>query len=883
MKFNYCLILGLILTFSLSLNAQEKQKTKATYHGTVGSVEYVSPLAERPNDLLPPDNTVRKAKDKRNIAYENAIVPGKDPQTTDDIYVLNKNEMEQTKSADPPTLVFDAYSSVSSPTDPSLAIGPEHVFVVFNTGFAIYDKNGDVLVGQTAPNPAIFPSGGCCDLTVSYDNAADRWILSFLTFSSGAQVAVSDGPDPVNDGWYIYNIPQIDDYQKVSVWSDGYYMTDNTGGTQRVWAMERDAMLVGDPGAGIVSFDLPEISTDGIFYSPQALNVTDDNLPGPGGLPIVYQQDDAWSGVTEDHIKVWTIDVDWGTPANSTVSSPTEIPIAPFIGVFDGGSFSNLDQPGGGIDVDALQSTVMNQAQFRKFGSYNSAIFNFTVDTDAGLGELAGVRWVELRQSGDGMPWTLYQEGTYTAPDGRHAWCASMAMDGAGNIGMGYTSMSGPSTPSTVRVSTYYTGRLAGDPLGTMTVEEELVANGTQNIPDERYGDYGKVDVDPSDDQTFWFINEYKVGGSTFERQGVVGVFKIAGAGGGDSEPPTDPMDVVAFDITTTSAFVEWTASSDNVGVVQYNLSLDGVPTLVANSNLALFDDLTPNTTYTVCVSAQDAAGNISGEGCTTFTTLPDGGGDLEIIAAYYFEESAQGWTDPGSDSRRANTNKAFEGEYGIRLRDGSATSHSESPTLDLTGNSMVTVEIHSWARSMEPGEDYVVEFYNGTFYEVIAQYVSETDFTDITFFSPPHIELDAALYDFNANNKFRVTCNGSDNNDKIVFDQVIIRGDNPMLQVQEQEEEPQVQNALAMRSFAEETGEKVKIYPNPTKEMINIDLLGQEFDEIQVFAADGTVVYTWDAKSDRMSIDVTQYPKGLYFVRFVSNGLATTKRFVKQ
>ena len=861
--------IGILLFFALTVNAQEN--AKANYSGTVGSVEYVMPLSERPNDLIPPDNTVREAKDKRSILLENQISQGNDPQTEDDYFVKNRHEMEQTKSVSPPSLVFDAYSSNSSPTDPSLAVGPNHVIVVFNTGFAIYDKAGNLLVGPSSPNPAIFPSGGCCDLTASYDNAADRWVLSFL--GGGAQVAVSDGPDPVNDGWYVYNIPQIDDYQKLSVWSDGYYLTDNTGSNQKVWAMERAAMLVGDPTAGIQSFNLPGIVTSG-FYSPQALNVTDSNLPAAGGLPVIYLQDDAWSGVSSDHVKIWIIDVDWANPGNSTVAAPVQIPTTAFISVFDGGSFSNLDQPGGGQDIDALQATIMNQAQFKKFPTYNSALFNFVVDTDASNGELAGVRWIELRQSGDGQPWSLYQEGTYTAPDGRHAWNASLAMDAQGNIGMGYTSMSGPSTPTTVRVSSYYTGRMAGDPLGTMTVAEQLIANGNANIPNFRYGDYSKIDVDPADNQTFWFINEYMQGGRT----GVVGAFQIS-SGAPDTQAPTDPTNLMATNITSNSATLNWTASTDNVGVTQYNISIDGNP--VGTSATPTFDvtGLMPLTTYTATVNAQDAAGNTSGDASVMFTTLAGGG--LQIIAEYYFETGFQGWSDPGSDCRRRATNKAYEGNYAILLRDNSSTSNSESPVLDLSGNSEVTVEFHTFGR-MTPGEGFFVEFFDGSSYQIIGDYVSGVDWTNAVPFNPPHIVLDAATYNFNANNRFRIRCNGSDNSDKFLFDQVIIRGDNPAPMAPEQED-PALQNALAMRNFGNQTAANVKIYPNPTQDLVNIDLAGQEFDEVKVFSAKGEIIYTWDAKGDRLNLDVTQYPKGMYFVRFTTDGLATTLRFVKQ
>ncbi|MGO3182340.1 MAG: GEVED domain-containing protein [Aequorivita sp.] len=506
--------------FTVLFQVQAQEKTKATYVGTIGTVEHVPSIASQ-TDLAPARIKERVMQDGR--ASKNLIIPGKDPQIEDDYFVRNPNKMEQVLSGRAPSLVFEAAASNSQPTDPSIGVGPNHAVVVFNTGFRIFDKSGNPLTEQISPNPTIFPNGGCCDLTISYDNAADRFVMTFL--GSGAQIAVSDGPDPVNDGWYVYTISQINDYQKLSVWSDGYYMTDNTSASNKIYAMEREKMLTGDASAQVIGFPLPGIVTSG-FYSPQALNVSNNNLPAAGGMPIIYMQDDAWSGVSEDHVKIWTVDVDWATPANSTISDPVELTTTPFISVFDGGSFSNLSQPGGGAAIDALQATIMNQAQFRKFSSHNSALFNFVVDTDASGGELAGVRWFELRQAGDGQPWSIYQEGTYTAPDGKHAWHASMMMDGQGNIGMGYTSMAGSTTPdpTTKRVSSYYTGRFASDPLNTMTIAEELIAAGNANIPSNRYGDYSKIDIDPSNDKEFWFNNEYMNNG----RKNVVGVFQIA-------------------------------------------------------------------------------------------------------------------------------------------------------------------------------------------------------------------------------------------------------------------------------------------------------------------------------------------------------------------
>ena len=872
MKKTQLLLKFLILCLTIPISAQVADKQKPSFIGSVSSMEYVTSLASRQNDWIPSDDSVKEAKDKRSLG--NLVVEGKDPQTEDDYYVRNRHEQEQSVRMAPASLVFDAYASGSQPTDPSLAVGPNHVFVVYNTGFTIYDKSGNQLVPQTSPSPAIFPSGGCCDLTASYDNAADRWVLSFL--GNGAQIAVSDGPNPVTAGWYVYTISSISDYQKLSIWSDGYYMTDNTTSSNKVWALERDALLTGDPNAQILGFNLPGISTFG-FYSPQALNVTDGNMPAAGGATIVYMQDDAWSGVSNDHIKYWTIDVNWNSPGSSTVSSPTEIPTTPFIGVFDNGSFANLTQPGRGrkVNVDALQATIMNQAQFRKFANHNSAVFNFVVDADASSGELAAVRWYEFRQSGDNQPWSLYQEGTYTAPDGRHAWNASLAMDGNGNIGMGYTSMSGPNTPNTVHISSYFTGRSSSDPLGVMTGTEGLIANGNAKIPGTRYGDYSKMDVDPSDDTTFWFINEYMNG----SRRGVVGKFTVQIAPP-DTEAPTTPTNLVASNITSSGATLNWDPSTDNVGVTQYNVSIDG--NAVGSTATTSFDvsGLSPLTLYNATVNAQDAAGNVSGDASTSFTTLEGGGGTGGEIAAYYFETGLEGWIDGGNDCARQATANSYEGTYSIRLRDDSNSSNAVSPALDLTGNTEVSIEFHTYANSMEPGEDYFVEFFNGSSYQVIGQYVSGTDFSNGTFFTDT-IVLSSATYNFTTNNRFRIRCDASANNDQIWFDQVIITGNGEQTPVPISESNTRTPEAIQAQLLA--TSDNIKLYPNPANATLNIEILEGQFDEVNVYSTTGELVKSYTNVNGSLQMDVSNLTTGMYFVRFVTGKLAVSKRFIKR
>ena len=522
MKIKLLALLGFIL--SSSLMHSQTQPTKPDFVGELQLVTVTSSLSSKMDELIstPTSGEVRDGRYSKTRRPKREVIAGKG--STGDLLSKNPHLLTGSVKMNSADAVWDAGYTGSNPTDPALAVGPEHVFVVWNTKFAIFDKDGNELIGSTNPNPSIFPSNGCCDLTVSYDSAADRWVISYL--GGGAQIAVSQTGNPITTDWNIYNIGTVNDYNKLSVWSDGYYLTDQSNGN-RLYAMDRSAMLAGAGSVSIQGFQLPGMATFG-FASPQALNVTSSDMPALGNAPIVFFQDDSYGGVSQDHIKFWNANVDFSTPGNSSISAPQQIPVTPFTSIFDGGSFSNLPQPNGGSVLDALQGIVMNQAQFRKFTTHNSAVFNHVIDIDPTGGKRAAVRWYEFRQTSDGAPWSLYQEGTYTSPDGKHAWNASLMMDNQGNIGMGYSAMSVQGNGNT-EVGSYYTGRFASDPLGVMTVAEEVIAPGDAAISGGRYGDYSKIDIDPSDDATFYFTNEVHTAGAPGNfRAANVGRFKIA-------------------------------------------------------------------------------------------------------------------------------------------------------------------------------------------------------------------------------------------------------------------------------------------------------------------------------------------------------------------
>lgn len=553
---NYFIALLAIITTSISF-AQDAWGPVDV--GRTLPVIKVASLSSR-TSLVLDENKGGEAKDRRSI--NPVIVIGKDKQTENDALASNPNSLEQSVRSLPPSLVFDAYTSNSQPTDPAIATGPNHVFAVWNTAFRIFNKDGSPATSPLAVTN-IFSGGGCCDLTVSYDQQADRWVVSYLFFNGSVQVAVSTGPDPVNDDWNVYTLPNVQDYNKLSVGPNGYYVTANTG-PQRVWALNRQEMVLGNSTAGFQTFNIPGFQGGPIFNAPQIANVSDSNMPDSPAT-LVHMADDAWGGVSVDHVKAWQLDVDFDNSSNSSISTANEIPLTPFIATFDGGGFSNLSQPGGST-IDALQNTVMNQAQLRSFDTHNSLLLNFVVDTDASNGKLAGIRWVELRQDSGSDPWTLYQEGTYTSPDGKHAWCGSMIMDRDGNIAMGYTAMSGPTSTETVRVSSFYTGRMADDPLGTMTIAEEEILTGNANIPGTRYGDYAKMDIDPNNDLDFWFITEMMNSG----RKGVVGKFTFT------DEASRTINDIGVIDITSPLEEDDLT-TADDITILIHNFGTEAV------------------------------------------------------------------------------------------------------------------------------------------------------------------------------------------------------------------------------------------------------------------------------------------------------------------
>jgi hypothetical protein len=407
------------------------------------------------------------------------------------------------------------------PPDTDGQVGPNHYVQVVNSGTAgtwvrVWDKTGTQLYDFGMDS--LWPSGDPCydnaygDPVVLYDQMADRWVLTQFIYPihSGSWyecIAVSAGPNPTNvpGDWNAYSFPtdpvNFPDYPKFGVWPDGYYMMAHQFANASSWAgtgvfvFDRDAMLAGDP-ATFQYVDLYSVNPN--YGGMLPANLMGSTLPPANSPNYFVEVDMDWDG-TDDILTIFEAQTTW--PSGFTFNMVDELVVAPYVApVCSNTRGQCIDQPNTATQLEAISDRLMMHAWYRNMGSYEVIVTNHTVDVGSNI---AGIRWYEIRKDSGGSNWYIYQQGTYS-PDSDHRWMGSIAMDHVGNMALGY-SVSSTSTYPTIR----YAGRLASDPLNTLPQAEATIIDGLGYHTGTRWGDYSAMSVDPMDDCTFWYTQEY--------------------------------------------------------------------------------------------------------------------------------------------------------------------------------------------------------------------------------------------------------------------------------------------------------------------------------------------------------------------------------------
>ena len=629
---NYPFALGLVTTLTCLLLAATGALAQNAISVTRASGFAVSPRAiDLPDDDRHNPPTGHPHHPLPNHGNGNGNGHGDDP-------------VRQHSPGPPPKASRHAYfagigANGYAPPDTNIAVGPNHIVETVNVRYSIYSKSGALLVGPKSLSSLWTALGGPCatnnagDPIVQYDRVADRWLiqqLGSLSAPFSECIAVSQTNDP-GGAYYLYSYDfgsNLNDYAKFGVWptatNSAYLATFNlfdsgisfVGGD--LCAFDRSAMLSGSASPTKICY---AVIGDGGFL-PSDLDGATPPLDGTPGYFVNFE--------TTSSLRVYTFAPNFSNPNASVVTQVSpDLTVAPFDEACGGGTC--IPQPGTSQQLDSLGDRLMYRLAFRMFGDHEAMVVNHSVAT----GSTVGLRWYELRAPvSSAGSFGVFQQGTFSPADGTYRLMGSAAMDQAGNMALGYSASS-----SSVSPAIRYTGRAPGD--STMGTEASLLeGSGSQTGGLSRWGDYTALRIDPGDDCTFWYSNEYLPSNGSFNWNTFIGSFKFSGCpAGNDFSISASPASRTVVQGGGTSYAVTITASAGFNDTITLNAS--GLPAGATATFNPPSITSSGSSTMTVTTSSTTPIGSstvtITGSGTTTHSTsvslLVNPAGDFTISA----------------------------------------------------------------------------------------------------------------------------------------------------------------------------------------------------------------------------------------------------------
>lgn len=400
------------------------------------------------------------------------------------------------------------FAGVSAPAgrvvpDTNGAVGLTQYFQWVNVDFEIFDKTTGASIYGPVDASTLWTGVPEClttdddDIVAEYDKMANVWVLEqHVAPPSGPNyqcIAVSTTSDATGSYYqYVFSLPaNFPDYPKISVWPDAYYLTMNeesetTGAAMGAYvcALDRAAMLTGAT-ATAQCFQL------NAAYNSLLPSDLDGTILPPSGSPNYLMN------LGTNSLNLWQFHVDWVNPANTTLTGPVNIPVAAFN---EGCAASSTCVPQEGTTqlVDGIGDRLLFRLAYRHFADgHESLVANHTINNPGPV----ALRWYEVQSPGNN-PY-VFQQSTW-APDSNNRWMGSIAMDQMGDIAVGYSVSSASMYPA-IR----YAARLQSDVLNTLEAENSIIEGTGSEVGSNRWGDYSAMSVDPVDDCTFWYTQEY--------------------------------------------------------------------------------------------------------------------------------------------------------------------------------------------------------------------------------------------------------------------------------------------------------------------------------------------------------------------------------------
>jgi len=462
----------------------------------------VSPPLREMARNAPPRKRARSEMLEPQSSFVFPAGPAKEDTAVQDVYLPGVSAH--------PVLSFDGMtrkdSGAVAPPDTNGAVGSSQFVEIVNFAYAVFDKTtGKLLLKPTSIDTIWQGFGGLCqninggDPVVLWDKVAQRWLVTQLSYNQGLTkdfvcIAVSTSTDATGSyNRYAYNFHgQLPDYPKYGIWPDAYYFSANVGAAQPC-AFDRTAMIAGNKAAMIC------FASNFNYTSFLPSDMDGAALPLAGAPNHYVDIPNSANG----QLAEFDFHVDFANPKKSTFTGPNLISV-PAYSFACGGQGACVPQPSQGETLEGLGDRLMFRLAYRNFGDHESLVVNQTVLPGKHSKALAAVRWYELRSTPAGGKFALYQAGTFQDPM-TSLWMASIAMDKVGDIALGMSASS-----NTLNPSVWYTGRVPTDPLGKMETPTVAVkGTAIQTGDGQRWGDYSSMSVDPSDDCTLWYTQEY--------------------------------------------------------------------------------------------------------------------------------------------------------------------------------------------------------------------------------------------------------------------------------------------------------------------------------------------------------------------------------------